>query len=78
MKKLSSYQKLKKRAQDLELDIYNLVENEKEIKGIEVRTKWKIKFESIRLIWLGKRSGATGKFTVGLIAMIVRGAKTKA
>jgi hypothetical protein len=56
MKKLSSYQKLKKHNHDLMQDIILLVDKPNSIEGIRCKMKYKIAIDTERLLWAGKSS----------------------
>lgn len=69
MKKLSSYQKLKKRILDLESDIYHLVEEENKLKTLEIKTKWRFVISKRKAFWFG-RMVPTGRGMLGLMGLI--------
>jgi hypothetical protein len=56
MRKLSSYQKLKKKITNLETDIYYLVEEPDTENGITVRLKYEMKYALDREVWRGSGS----------------------
>ena len=72
MEKLSSYQKLKKKISELEGDIYNLVENRDEVEGIKTRTKYVLKYDTMRAMWFGKKKSDKDIPSEGLFAQMMK------
>lgn len=58
---MTSYQKLKAENEKLKQDIYNLVRHENDMKGIEIKMKYKIQFDNTDIMWQG--SFVTGDLT---------------
>ena len=72
MSKLSSYQKLKARIIELELDIYQMAMHDDSYQGMAVKAKWRLYFNGKEAMKMGSRDNKLPMKSGGIIPFIAK------